>query len=34
MGGMVIAGAADASPDRIRHLVYLDAVTQVTISLS
>src|SRR3989442_13206290 len=26
-GGMVIAGAADASPDRIRHLVYLDAVT-------
>ena len=27
MGGMVIAGAADASPDRVRHLVYLDAVT-------
>ena len=27
MGGMVIVGAADASPDRVRHLVYLDAVT-------
>jgi pimeloyl-ACP methyl ester carboxylesterase len=27
MGGMVIAGAANASPDRIRQLVYLDAVT-------
>lgn len=27
MGGVVIAGAADRSPDRIRHLVYLDAAT-------